>query len=105
MALGLILVLLVIFVCAGLLRRFGRFSKLAPGQFRVLAMVSLSTKERVVLLQVGEKQLLLGVTSGRIEALCLLEGIDRIPMEHPATQETKSSFFADRWKDGLWRRP
>lgn len=38
--------------------------------------LSLGLREKVIVLQIGKKQLVLGVTPGRIETLLVLEGDD-----------------------------
>ena len=69
---GLIVVLIAIGVTAFLLRRLGRLPQ-GPGALRVLAGLSLGARERAVLIQVGDKQILLGVAPGRVETLHVLE--------------------------------
>jgi len=99
---GLAGVLAVIFALAWLLRRLGTFSRLAPGSFRVLAAVSLGSRERAVLLQAGGKQLVLGVAPGRVETLCVLENSDTIPVETGAPAAGGS--FAERLHELMGRR-
>ncbi|MGI2068790.1 flagellar biosynthetic protein FliO [Shewanella baltica] len=65
---GLILVLLFIFALAYLLRRFN----LVPttnGVLKTIAVTSLGQKERLVLVQVGEQQYLLGVSSQQVSLI------------------------------------
>jgi flagellar protein FliO/FliZ len=69
---GLIVVLIAIGVTAFLLRRLGRLPQ-GPGALRVLAGLSLGARERAVLIQVGDKQILLGVAPGRVQTLHVLE--------------------------------
>ncbi|WP_082411724.1 flagellar biosynthetic protein FliO [Methylogaea oryzae] len=64
-----------------LLRRFGAGVGVASRQLKVLGGVSLGTRERVVVVQAGGKQLVLGVSPGRVETLCVLEGEDRMQAE------------------------
>ena len=90
MMLGLILVLLAIGVTAWLMRQFFRIQPGAHGQLRILSGVSLGPREKVVLLQVGETQLLLGVAPGRIQTLHVLA----TPLEPPDVQTLPSSTFA-----------
>jgi flagellar protein FliO/FliZ len=45
-------------------------------KMRVVGGLSLGIREKVILLQVGKKQLVLGVTPGRIDTLHVLEGDD-----------------------------
>jgi flagellar protein FliO/FliZ len=85
---GLLIVLGVFFLCVWGLRKAAGFSGGTPyaGKMRVLGGVALGMREKVVLLQVGAKQLVLGVTPGRIETLHVLEGEDRVlKEEHPSS--------------------
>jgi len=49
-------------------------------------------REKVVLLQVGKKQLLLGVTPGRIDTLHVLEGEDCLNTDTPQVNIAESGF-------------
>jgi len=73
---GLLLVLAVFFFCVWVMRKLGGFSVGGSEKMRVVGGLSLGMREKVILLQVGKKQLILGVTPGRIEALHVLEGED-----------------------------
>ena len=73
LTLGMVAVLGLILGIAWLLKRSGRFQMAAGGSLRVLGGLSMGTRERVVLLQVGETQLLLGVAPGRVQTLHVLE--------------------------------
>jgi len=65
---GLILVLLLIFALAYLLRRFNLVPT-ANGVLKTIAVTSLGQKERLVLVQVGEQQYLLGVSSQQVSLI------------------------------------
>ena len=71
--LGLMVVVAVIVAVAWLLRRVSQMQAGVQGALKVVAGLSLGARERVVLMQVGEKQLLLGVAPGRIDMLYVLE--------------------------------
>jgi flagellar protein FliO/FliZ len=71
--LGLILVLSLIVFLAWLLRRTGRFQMTANGEMKIIASIALGPRERAVLLQVGEQQLVVGVTAQQINTLHILE--------------------------------
>lgn len=73
---GLLLVLAVFFFCVWAMRKLGGFTISGTEKMRVVGGLSLGMREKVILLQVGKKQLVLGVTPGRIEALHVLEGED-----------------------------
>ncbi len=71
---ALLLVLGLILGMAWLLRRFGSLpGSGGSGPLRVLTSAMVGQRERVVLVQVGERQLLLGVAPGRVEMLHVLE--------------------------------
>jgi flagellar protein FliO/FliZ len=69
---GLIVVLIAIGATALLLKRLGRLPQ-GPGAMRVVAGLSLGARERAVLIQVGDRQILLGVAPGRVSTLHVLE--------------------------------
>ncbi len=73
LTLGMLVVLGLIMAIAWLLKRSGRFQMAAGGSMRILGGLSMGARERVVLMQVGETQLLLGVAPGRIQTLHVLE--------------------------------
>ena len=80
--LGLGVVLALIVLSAWAYRRLARVPRGVGGALRVLGGLSLGTRERVVLIQVGDEQLLLGVAPGRVEALHVLAA--PIPTSAPA---------------------
>lgn len=62
-------VVLLIFGLAWLVRRFGSLPQLGNQQMKVVSALSVGTRERVVLIEVGGEQLLLGVAQGRVGLL------------------------------------
>ena len=70
--LSLCIVLGAIFLCAWFARRMRNISGGRAGAINVIAEVRLGAKERAVLLQVGNTQLLVGVAPGQISALHVL---------------------------------
>lgn len=94
--LSLVLVLLIIFVSAWMLRRYGRYPGVADGNLKVLGALSVGQRERILLLQVGKEQILVGVTSSRITTLHQLpENI-----ETHQVQPLKGA-FAQRFQEAL----
>ncbi len=76
---GLLLVIALILALAWFFRRYSGL----PGQSRglkVIASLPLSSREKLVLVQAGEKQLLLGVAPGRVS---LIESYDQ-PLLEPS---------------------
>lgn len=72
-AFGLFAVVGAILALAWVLRRMYRIQGGVQGRMRVLAGLPLGSRERVVLLQVGDEQVLLGVAPGRVSRLHVLE--------------------------------
>jgi flagellar protein FliO/FliZ len=70
---GLVLVLGCIVLVAWLLKRTTSFHTAANGKMRVIAGLPLGTRERAVLVQIGDEQLLLGVTPQQVNLLHKLE--------------------------------
>ena len=88
---GLLLVVAIIFVLAWLVKRFNLGQQSQGGLIKIVSGVSIGTRDRIVLLQVGEEQILVGLTPGRIEKLHTLAK----PLDTPVEQAGSGS-FADR---------
>lgn len=91
MGLGLFAVVFLIVGMAWVMRRMGGMPGTATGTLRVLGGLSMGTRERVVLIQVGETQLLLGVAPGRVQTLHVL---DQPIATTETTKSNKNSFAA-----------
>lgn len=72
MILSLLMVLGLIIVCALVLKRFN-ITQQNSAQIKVVANLSLGAKERIVVVQIGEEQLVLGVSPQQISLLKNLE--------------------------------
>lgn len=80
-------VLLLIFAAAWLLRRLQQSQGGGRGHLRVVSVLPLSAKERVVLVQAGEEQVLMGVSSAGIQHLHTLSS----PVELEEVGRSESS--------------
>ena len=92
LVLGLLLVLGLIFALAWLLRRV---QQAGPRQGQVIELISsraLGARDRLVLVQVGNEQILLGLTPGRITPLHVLKE----PVQVPGTAQPATPEFAKR---------
>ena len=69
MVLGLLLVLGVIFALAWLIRRMGQFAAPSNAQVKILGGVNVGQREKVVVIQIADTQLVLGVAPGQVNAL------------------------------------
>lgn len=80
--LSLMLVLAAVFAAAWVVRRVKTLGKFGSGAIEIVADVAIGAKERAVLVQVGRKQILLGVAPGHVNTLHVLEEpveVDRGP--------------------------
>ncbi len=66
---GLVLVLALIFAIAWVMRRFGQGTLMGGQHMKVVSSLPLGPREKLLLVDVGGEQLLLGVTPGRINCL------------------------------------
>lgn len=83
-------VVLLILILGWFIKRVGNFSSTGKGMVRVVGGVSLGPRERVVVIEAGDKRLLVGVAPGRVQTLCLL---DNNVTEHlPADSDSENEF-------------
>ena len=92
-AIGLVVVLAMIIGMAWLLRRFGGLPTVGKGAVSIVGGVSLGARERAVLLQVGDEQVLVGVAPGQVRALHVL-GQKLVSPDDKTTQEFSSQLDA-----------
>ena len=88
-----VVVILLLVAVLVMLKRFNGVSASMGGDMRVVSSVGVGQRERAVLLQVGEQQVLLGVGPGNVRALHVFD--------EPAVTATPSSTtpsFSDVWK-------
>lgn len=90
--LGLVLILALILGGAMLLRRLGYWQMSHGGALKLVAGLSLGPREKVVVIQVGTQQLLLGITPGRI--VHIMELNESLP-------EVSSGIATVKFKDRL----
>lgn len=88
LTLGLVLVVVAIFVLAWLVKKFNLTQQSSHGLIRIVAGLSIGTRDRIVLLQVGDEQILLGLTPGRIAKLHTLSQ----PLDAPDSAPVNGSF-------------
>jgi flagellar protein FliO/FliZ len=89
---GLLMVLSVFFLCVWGVRKLSGLTANGAERMRMVGGLSLGMREKVILLQVGKKQIILGVTPGRIETLLVLEGDDCLTKEEPLPTVAETGF-------------
>ncbi|MDP2832678.1 MAG: flagellar biosynthetic protein FliO [Pseudomonadota bacterium] len=99
--LGLLIVLAVMMAFFWFMRRFSPGQTGAQGVVKVVGGVMLGTREKLVVVEVGDTWLLLGVGGGQVNALHTLprpEGVSAQALHDPL------SGFSDKLKEVLQRR-
>ena len=91
-ATGLGIVVILILLCAWLLKHLS--GHVAPGSPRlmVLSGISVGSRERVILVQAGDRQLVLGVAPGRVQTLCILDSSEKITDSEPIEDRAAPAF-------------
>lgn len=98
--LGLFVVLACIAFLAWLLRRTGRFQTTENGEMKIITSLALGPRERAVLLQVGEQQILVGVTSQHVQTLHILE----TPVNTTTIKNNSNTSFAEKFQQVMQQR-
>lgn len=98
--LGLFVVLASIAFLAWLLRRTGRFQTTANGEMKIITSLALGPRERAVLLQVGEQQILVGVTSQHVQTLHILD----TPVSSTTIKNSSNTTFAEKFQQVMQQR-
>lgn len=81
-AIWLLVIVGLILVLAWGVRRFTNIGPKSAGAMRVLSALPVGNRERIALVQVGDKQLLLGVAPGHVSTLYVFE--DNIALQTKA---------------------
>ncbi|WP_375739177.1 flagellar biosynthetic protein FliO [Pseudomonas boanensis] len=87
LALGLLLVVGLIFLLAWLLRRVQQLSPRGGQAIKLVSSQSLGPRDRLVLVQVGSEQILLGLSAGSITPLHVLKEPVQVPDSQAASPE------------------
>lgn len=96
---ALIIVLAIFAFFIWLLRKSGNLSFAGKNQLTIVSGLSLGMREKLVLVKVGDKQLLLGVTPGRVDKLLELEGDSRLFQQQ--TDSDESGLFGKKLQQVL----
>lgn len=94
--LGLIVVLSIFFACVWFMRKTGALPAQIKDNMQVVGGLSLGMREKLVLVQVGKKQIVLAVTPGKIDNLLVLEGENQLYQEKQS--DVVKSDFSNKLK-------
>ncbi|OLU34271.1 flagellar biosynthetic protein FliO [Pseudomonas sp. PA15(2017)] len=87
LVIGLLLVIGLIFLLAWMMRRVQRLGPNNGKVIKIVATQALSPRDRLVLVQVGNEQILLGLTPGRINSLHVMGEPVHLADAEPASTE------------------
>jgi len=98
---GLFIVVALIFGMAWFMRRMGSMNGSATGNLKVLGGVSVGQRERIVLVQAGDTQLLVGVAPGEIRTLHVMDEPIVSPLN---SNQNIPNNFANKLHDAIKKR-
>lgn len=111
--LGLAVVIALIFVCSALLKRFGPYKRIAGRSLRVVSSQAVGQRERVVVVEIEDTWLVLGVAPGRVNTLHTLPARhdsagadaqgDTVEASRPSTPPSFGEAFSDNLRRALSR--
>ncbi|SDJ35577.1 flagellar biosynthetic protein FliO [Billgrantia gudaonensis] len=99
-AAALALVIAIILVCTALLRRWGGHSRGIGRHLRVVASTTLGGRERLVIVEIEDTWLVLGVGGGQVTKLHEMP-VPASGTTKPAASDTDDSRFATRFARAL----
>ncbi|MGF6596519.1 flagellar protein FliO/FliZ [Paraburkholderia sp. GAS448] len=102
---GLLVVIGLVFGCAGLARRLGLQPSQRSGLVKTIGGASLGGKERVAVVEIGDTWLVLGAAPGNVRLLHTMPagpaGADLTPAGTPAAPGALPGTFGQRFRDAL----
>ncbi len=93
---GLLLVLFIIGAIAWLLKRFSIFPQAGPGAIKIVASASVGQKERVVIVEVEDARLILGVTPQQINTLHYLSKKSKSEFDSATNESLAKDSFPEK---------
>lgn len=96
---GLLLVIIVIFVITWIIRRVPGLQRVGQGAIRIIDSLHVSPRERILLVEINEQQLLLGVTGQNISTLYVLpEPVSRVASQSEVANRLVNLFSSKAGK-------
>jgi len=96
---GLLLVIIVIFVITWVIRRVPGLQRVGQGTIRIIDSMHVSPRERILLIEIDEQQLLLGVTGQNISTLYVLpEPVSKVPSQSEVANRLVNLFSSKAGK-------
>ncbi len=99
LSIGLVIVLGLIFGLSWLLKKMQLTQHTNNGAIQIISAISVGHRDRLALVQIGEEQILVGLTPGRIKKLHSLKK----PVDLTNDAQINDSLFADKFQQMLKR--
>lgn len=96
---GLIFILLLILALGWLIKKTQLTQHSQNGLIKIISAISVGQRDRIALIQVGEEQILIGLTPGRMQKLHTLKSAIDLPQE----ETTNPQQFAQKFQQILKR--
>ncbi len=97
LTLGLVGIVVLIFVLAWLMKKMQLTQFTQNGLIQIVSAISVGHRDRIALIQVGEEQVLIGLTPGRIHTLHTMKS----PVDATPAAIGSASAFSDKFKQVL----
>ncbi len=88
---GLVIVIICIVALSWLAKRMHKLQSSSEGSLKIIDGINMSARERVVLLQAGNKQILVGVAPGRVDTIHVFDE-PIVDIDTDSTSSTTGSF-------------
>lgn len=91
---GLVFIVLLIFALAWLMKKMQLTQHSQHGLIHIVSAISVGHRDRIALIQVGDEQILVGLTPGRMQKLHTLKSCINLQDDNSASQPS----FTDKFK-------
>lgn len=103
-SIGLVVILLMIFFLAWIMKKMGYSNVAGQGQLQIIASLNLGQKEKIALIQVGQQQLLVGITATQINTLHVLDEVLEQTSAGKLSDSTENSTLGNKFSELLKHR-
>lgn len=98
---GLLVILVLIFALAWLMKKLQLTQNSQNGLIKIVSAISVGNRDRIALIQVGDEQVLVGLTPGNMQKLHTLKK----PVTHVATDPSEVQSFSKKFNQILNKEP
>lgn len=96
----LILIIMVILLLSWFLRKFSKLQFSSMGNVKILDSIAVGAREKMLLIEVGETQLLVGVCPGSIRTLHILDKPLEVPQKQVPSIRDLAMKIQTKWRMG-----